>query len=73
MAQEVQLAIYELLHLLCSGNCAYRNGGLGQSSQSIAFVVAVLHYRRDHVPRVQGFVENIVPEMIDMDFREHFR
>ena len=31
------------------------------------------HLRRDHVPRVPGFAENVVPAMNSRDFVQHFR
>ena len=33
----------------------------------------LLRLRRQHIPRVMGYTENIIPQFVDFDCRYHFR
>jgi len=48
---------------------------VAHNNNSLTMLIMSLYStkRRTHVPRIQGYVENIIPQFIDEDFATHYR
>ena len=69
-SNEEFVCIYESIEGVVSDNESLL---LTAFNSVMPLVVAMLNFKRDHVPRIQGFAENIASEMIDSDFLHPFR